>query len=132
MPSIYGKKENQNRLIPYIITSLENGKNLELTSGKQTRQFLHIKDVCSFISMLCNKGVERGIYNITSDTENFVKDVIEIIFKYFGNDPNESIGKIHRQDESMQVLLLDNYKANELGWKPKVSLEEGILDYFKK
>jgi nucleoside-diphosphate-sugar epimerase len=32
----------------------------------------------------------------------------------------------------MQVILLDNKKAKDLGWNPTISLEEGILDYFKK
>lgn len=132
LPSIYGKNENQNRLIPYLIESLENRKELELTAGTQIRQFLHIKDVCSFIIKLCNENVEKGVYNIASDTHNVVKDVVGIIFKYFGKDPNESLGKVQRQDESMQVILLDNNKAKALGWRPIVSLKEGILDYFKK
>lgn len=132
LPSIYGKNENQNRLIPYIIESLENEKELELTAGTQIRQFLHIKDVCSFIITLCKENVEKGVYNISPDNQNVVKDVVSVIFKYFGKDPNNSLGKIHKQDESMQVILLDNSKAKALGWKPKVGLEEGILDYFKK
>ena len=132
LSSIYGKNENQNRLIPYLIESLDHKKELELTAGTQIRQFLHIKDVCSFIMMLCNKNVEKGIYNITSDTQNLVKDVVELIFKHFNKDHNDALGKAKRQDESMQVILLDNKKAKDLGWNPTISLEEGILDYFKK
>ncbi|MDI5887459.1 NAD-dependent epimerase/dehydratase family protein [Flavobacterium yafengii] len=132
LPSIYGKNENQNRLIPYLIESLEYKKELELTAGTQIRQFLHIKDVCSFIMMLCHKNVEKGIYNLASDTQNLVKDVVELIFKHFNKDHNNALGKAKRQDESMQVILLDNKKAKDLGWNPTISLEEGILDYFKK
>ncbi|QZK89588.1 NAD(P)-dependent oxidoreductase [Flavobacterium sp. CHNK8] len=132
LPSIYGKNENQNRLIPYLIERLEHKKELELTAGTQIRQFLHIKDVCSFIMILCNKNVENGIYNLASDTQNLVKDVVELIFKYFNKDHNNVLGKAKRQDESMQVILLDNKKAKDLGWKATISLEDGILDYFNK
>lgn len=131
LPSIYGKRENKNRLIPYLIESLENKKELELTAGSQTRQFLHVKDVCSFIMLICNQKIEKGIYNLASDTENKVKDIVVILFKYFNKDHNNALGKARRQDESMQVLLLDNKKAKSLGWKPTISLEEGVLDYFK-
>ena len=132
LPSIYGKNENQNRLIPYLIESLEQNKELELTAGTQVRQFLHIKDVCNFIVLLLKQNIEKGVYNLASDDQNLVKDVVELIFKYFGKDHNNALGKAQRQDESMQIILLDNEKAKKTGWNPCVSLEEGILDYFKK
>ena len=132
LPSIYGKNENQNRLIPYLIESLQNQKELELTAGTQVRQFLHIKDVCTFISIIISQNASRGIYNLAADNQNLVKDVVELLFRNFNRDHNDALGKAKRQDESMQVLLLDNSKAKKLGWKPMISLEEGILDYFKK
>ena len=132
LPSIYGKNENENRLIPYLISSLENEKNLELTAGTQIRQFLHAKDVSEFVMMICNQSVEKGVYNLASDHYNWVKDVVETVFNHFGKDFSVALGKIQRQDESMQVLLLDSTKARNLGWQPKIDLKEGILDYFKK
>jgi nucleoside-diphosphate-sugar epimerase len=131
LPSIYGKNENENRLIPYLISSLENKKNLELTAGTQIRQFLHAKDVSDFIVMICNQTIEKGVYNLASDNYNWVKDVVETVFNHFGEDFTTVLGKIQRQDESMQVLLLDNSKAKKTGWEPKIDLKEGILDYFK-
>ena len=131
LPSIYGKNENENRLIPYLISSLENEKNLELTAGTQIRQFLHAKDVSEFVLMICNQSLEKGVYNLASDQYNWVKDVVEIVFNHFGKDFSEVLGKIQRQDESMQVLLLDNSKAKKTGWKPKINLKAGISDYFK-
>lgn len=132
LPSIYGKNENENRLIPYLISSLENGKDLELTAGTQIRQFLHAKDVSEFVSMICNQSIEKGVYNLASDHYDWVKDVIETVFNHFGKDFSVALGKIQRQDESMQVLLLDSTKARNLGWQPKIDLKAGILDYFNK
>lgn len=131
LPSIYGKNENENRLIPYLIQSLENKKKLELTAGTQIRQFLHAKDVSQFILMICNQSIEKGVYNLASDHYNWVKDVVETVFNHFGKDFSDVLGKIQRQDESMQILLLDDSKARKIGWKPKIDLKEGILDYFK-
>lgn len=130
LPSIYGKNENRNRLIPYLIESLQNNKKLELTAGTQIRQFLHAKDVSQFILLLTNQTVERGVYNLASDDHNFVKELVEIIFNYFNKNSSDALGKIQRQDESMQVLLLDNEKAIKVGWNPQTNLKEGILDYF--
>lgn len=131
LPSIYGKNENENRLIPYLISSIENQRNLELTAGTQIRQFLHAKDVSTFVTIICKQTIEKGIYNLGSDNYNRVKDVVETIFNHFGQDSSTVLGKIKRQDESMQVLLLDDSKARKMGWKPQIDLKEGILDYFK-
>ena len=130
LPSIYGKNENNNRLIPYLIESLENQKKLELTAGTQTRQFLHVKDVSQFVMNICNQSIASGVYNLAPDNDNLVRDVVEIVFNHFNQDVSDVLGKIQRQDEAMQVLLLDNTKAKNAGWKPTIELKEGILDYF--
>lgn len=132
LPSIYGKNENSNRLIPYLIESLKNQKKLELTAGTQTRQFLHVKDVSQFVMHICNQSIASGVYNLAPDTDNLVRDVVEIVFDHFNQDVSDALGKIQRQDEAMQVLLLDNTKAKSTGWKPTIALKEGILDYFKE
>lgn len=132
LPSIYGKNENENRLIPYLISSLENDKDLKLTAGTQIRQFLHAKDVSEFVMMICNQSIEKGIYNLAPNNHNLVRELVETVFNHFGKDFSVALGKIQRQDESMQVLLLDSSKARNLGWQPKIALKEGILDYFKK
>jgi nucleoside-diphosphate-sugar epimerase len=132
LPSIYGKNENSNRLIPYLIASLENQIKLELTAGTQTRQFLHVQDVSQFVMHICNQSIESGVYNLAPDTDNLVRDVVEIVFDHFNQDVSDVLGKIQRQDEAMQVLLLDNKKAKNTGWKPTIALKDGILDYFKE
>jgi nucleoside-diphosphate-sugar epimerase len=130
LPSVYGKNENEKRLIPYIISSLQNQKKLELTAGNQVRQFLHARDVSEFVMMICNKSIEKGVYNLSTENDNLVKDVVEIVFNYFGKDFSNYLGSINKQDEDMQVLLLDNSKSIKTGWKPKIDLNEGVLDYF--
>ena len=131
LPSIYGKNENENRLIPYLISSIENQKKLELTAGTQIRQFLHAKDVSKFVVMICNQSIKKGVYNLASDRHNLVRDVVETVFNYFAKDFSEVLGKLRRQDELMQVLLLNSSKARKTGWKPEIELKDGILDYFK-
>ena len=132
LPSIYGKHENNQRLIPYVINSLKNQKIPELTAGTQIRQFLHAKDVSNFVTSIFKKEIPRGTYNLAPDKENYVSDVVKLIFKLFNLDHKNSLGKINRNDESMQVLLLDNSKAKLTGWKPKIELKEGILDYLNE
>lgn len=128
LPSIYGRNENENRLIPYIIKNLKTNSGFELTSGNQIRQYLHIFDVCYFILLLCSKNVEKGMYNLSPEENIRVKDLVEMIFNHFNKDPQKALGMAKRKDESMQILLLDNTKAKDLGWNPTISLNAGISD----
>ena len=132
LPNIYGKNENKNRLIPYLIHNLSNNNILKLTSGNQIRQFLHVKDVVSFIHKICNSNIDKGLYNLATNNYNFVKDISKIIFDYFGKNITHKYEQIERSDETMKVLLLDNTKSKNQGWIPKINLSDGIEDYFNE
>ena len=45
LPNLYGKGENENRLIPYVSHCIRNGKNIRITNGEQIRQYVHSDDV---------------------------------------------------------------------------------------
>lgn len=129
LPSVYGSKENKNRLIPFVVESLKSDRKIELTAGTQVRQFLHAKDVASFLSICINKEVEPGIYNLASSSAVMVKDLVDVIFKVFNKDSSAALGKINRRDESMQILLLNDLKARNIKWNPIVSLLDGVNEY---
>lgn len=129
LPSVYGAKENKNRLIPFVVESLKMGRKIELTAGTQIRQFLHAKDVTSFLSNCFNEEVEPGIYNLASNSAIMVKDLVEVIFSMFNKDSSDALGKINKRDESMQILMLNDLKARNTKWTPKVSLLDGVNEY---
>ena len=45
----YGPKQDDNRLIPYVIENLKNKRDVFLTSGKQIRDFCFIDDLINAI-----------------------------------------------------------------------------------
>ena len=49
LPNIYGKGENPQRLIPYLITALQNKEEMKLTRGQQVRQYIHAADVAKTV-----------------------------------------------------------------------------------
>lgn len=95
-------------------------------SGKEVRDFLYIDDLIDFIERAISlQTLAYGLYNCGSglplSIENLVKKIIDISGKSleleFDNSAPSIVTNIH----------LDCRKAfNELGWKPKTSLEDGI------
>lgn len=101
--------------------------------GDKTRDYTHISDVVE-ANLLALKRGRNAIYNIgtgveTSDQEVF--DTLAEALGYHGSPLYTEVrkGEIHR-------ICLDCSKAEkELGWRPRLSLKEGIgktVGYYKE
>jgi len=133
LPNIYGKGENENRLIPYIINSVKNSKEIKLTSGSQTRQYIHVDDIAGYVNEIIDKDILSGLYNITNENPIIIKELVKIIHDQMGISCTEEVfGKSQRTDVSMNILLLASSKSSEtFKYKPCITLPAGIQSYLK-
>jgi nucleoside-diphosphate-sugar epimerase len=134
LPTIYGRSESENRLIPYIIHSVKNEQPISLSEGRQVRQYANVEDVSDFVIRLTKIASTSGIYNIsvkeTLSVRALSEKVISLAERRFGKKALVSFGTANRQDISMPFLALDSSKARVLGWFPMRSIDDGINDYF--
>ena len=135
LPNIYGKGENPNRLIPYLLNALASNTEIKLTNGRQIRQYIHASDVACIVKDIINQSYQSGIYNITSEQSYSIKSVVSMVFKLTDrlSEFDEAIfGHNERSDTQMPYLLLDNQKAkNTFRVQPKIAIEEGIKTYYE-
>ena len=93
-------------------------------SGKPRREFIFASDFVDACLFLMEKYNENEMINVGWGTDVSVKELAEMIKEISGFK-----GKIlfdpGKPDGTMQKLM-DNTKLNRLGWKPKVSLSQGI------
>jgi nucleoside-diphosphate-sugar epimerase len=133
LPNIYGNGENENRLIPYLINSLNQGTEIKLTSGTQVRQFIHASDVAKAVLNVAGNEYQKGLYNLCDSEPIQIKQLVQIVFGVKGREAdfnNLNFGNNQRTDTSMPFLLLNNEKAKmNLDFVPSISLEEGIKLY---
>ncbi|MBD0400830.1 NAD(P)-dependent oxidoreductase [Flammeovirga sp. EKP202] len=137
LTNIYGLGENENRLFPYIVQSVKEGEELKFSSGLQMRQFTHISDVANLVIDLATSPLKHhGVYNITYDEVFSVKEVISKMLSqleaYGYALPKYEFGEISKRDQSMKFLGISSQKAKkELNWQPKITLEEGLKEYYE-
>lgn len=137
--NIYGGLDrNSSRLVPRTIQRLQDGLTPELRltkSGQEyTRDFIHISDVIEGILVVAkallaqNKNVIGEIFNISSGKEYRIRDVINTIISIFkpGVKYVEVTGGV-KYLEIVNQCASNNKLKQVLGWKPKISLEEGLL-----
>ena len=75
---LYGEGEDENRLVAYIHKQLVNGEEVALTSGRQIRDFMDVKDVGKEIASIALLEKE-GTFNVCSGVPVTIKQIAEKI-----------------------------------------------------
>jgi UDP-glucose 4-epimerase len=133
----YGPWENPRRLIPHTILSALGGRDIEMTEGRQQRDFVYIDDVTSALLLAARRNVLPGsVFNIGSGEGTPVRDVVARILEIMGGPVKALMGAVPtRPDEIMKMSADNSSAALQLGWKPTVSMDEGLrrsLGWFAK
>lgn len=112
--------------IAKVMTAPENGIVTIWGSGEEARDLLHINDLVLFVQCAIeNQTKPFDIYNVGSGSATPVKDLVQQIVDCSG----KPVTIIHdlTKPSIKTSLCLDCYKAyQELGWKPTITLDEGI------
>jgi len=101
--------------------------------GEQTRDFVYVSDVVA-ANMLALKSDRTGSYNVGTGKETNVNEVFVILNKV-ANTTLEPVHGPAKPGEQKRSCLSFGKIQTELGWEPKVTLEQGItnvLDFLKK
>jgi len=121
----YGPYQFPEKLIPKTIIRAFLGLKIPLYgTGKNVRDWIFVEDHCRAIDLVLQKG-DPGIYNISSGEEKKNLEVVETILKIMGKDENLIEFVEDRPGHDFRYSL-DSSKIRELGWRPRVSFEEGI------
>ena len=75
---LYGEGEKDNRLIPYVKKMLKKNKNVDLTSGKQIRDYLDVKDAGKQI-VQHSFSKKNNAVNICSGKGLSIKEIVTSI-----------------------------------------------------
>lgn len=94
-------------------------------TGKQGRDFVHIDDIIDFIFILLDNVSDGSAYNIGSGRLLSFIEIIEVFCKIAGYKPkikqllDKPVG-VHSRYANMDLV------SEKFGWKPKISVEEGM------
>lgn len=91
--------------------------------GRQTRDFLHVKDLIKAI-LLATKSKSGKIYNVGSGKEVQVNKIARLV-------GGSKINISKRPGEPDRSLADISKIKKELGWTPKINIEEGVQTLLK-
>ena len=140
MPTnLYGPNDNfsetESHVIPGLIRRMHNSKinndgEFKIWgTGKPKREFLYAEDLAEAINFVISNEISEELLNVGSNEEVTIKQLAEIIrdnIEYEGSLTFDTT-----KPDGNPRNMLDSTKIFELGWKPKIKLEEGIDKTYK-
>ena len=131
----YGTYQQPEKLIPFSISNLLEGKNVELYGdGKNIRHWLHVEDTVGSILHLLENNFNSGVFNIGSGEyfNNFyiVNKIIEAL-----NLDSKRISYVEDRPGHDFRYAVNFEKLLDTGWKPQKKFDieiENIVNWYKE
>ncbi len=132
--SVYGERQHRRAVnSAYILDTVDSVRKGERPvipdDGSEVHDYIHIDDIARANVAAMASDVSGESFNIATGTSTSLNELVATILREMGSDLKPEHKKIEGKIRATvsSTLKFSNAKAIEkLGWKPAVSLEEGI------
>lgn len=132
---VYGPKDDPSKFIPWFVSQLKmNVDEINLTSGKQKRDFIFVDDVVnaylivlekkSFLSNFIEFDVGTGV---TQSLSVFLNKIIDLYRSFQPKSKTELLfGSMPDRENEIMEVDVNNTALLNLGWSAKSSVESAL------
>lgn len=116
--------------IPTAIASVLDGRKITMFGQTGTiRDYIHVSDTAKGIVSAAEFGAPGDIYNIGTGVGRNNKEILDIISQHATKEGLAvNIKLLPPRSLDVPANVLDNTRLESIsGWKPEISIEEGIL-----
>lgn len=129
--SILGPRYSHGHVIDFYQQLKKNPNYLEvLGDGNQTKSYLHVSDCLTGIDALVNNPFGKiNVVNLGTNEATTVRDSIKWITNHLKLNPTISYGTEQQGwIGDNRKILLDTKRIMKLGWSPKFTIKDSILE----
>ena len=132
----YGPKQHPEKLIPKLIYNILNNNSLPIYGdGKNSREWIHVKDHCEALLKVFQKGKIGEFYNIGSNKNlnnlEICKSLIQIAKQKIKIGSNVKLKFVKDRPGHDVRYALDSKKIlTKLRWKTKMNFKKGLEKTF--
>ena len=140
MPAnIYGPGDNfdlqTSHVVPALLRKFHDAKTAnasEVTvwgTGKAMREFMHVDDLAAAMVFLMQKPTQYDVVNIGSGEEKSIAELTQVLAAITGFK-----GRIvydSSKPDGTPRKLLDSSRLHGMGWKPRLSLRDGLAGTYQ-
>lgn len=135
--SLLGERYSHGHVFDFFRSLRRNPNELRvLGNGRQRKSYLYVQDCLAAMSLAIERSQEKvNIFNLGTDESCEVNDSIGWITGHLGISPALSYtGGERGWIGDSPLITLDCQKIRALGWRPRLSIREGVintLDYLQ-
>lgn len=123
----YGPNDPRRKLLSVLISAATSGETLKMSAGEQYIDLVHIEDVVQgILEGLRQVHSVNGLntFYLTSGEPLRLKDLVQKVEDVLGKRVPIEWGALPYRPR--EVFNKNTYEPGLLGWKPRLSLEDGI------
>lgn len=126
----YGPYQHVEKFIPRQITNVLRGIRPKLYgAGRNVRDWIHVDDHSSAVLRILESGKTGATYLIGADGERNNRDVVRMILRLMGRDPDDIEYVNDRVGHDLRYAIDASRIRQELEWEPRFSdFEAGLRD----
>lgn len=129
-----GMDKDDGRVVTNFINQALRGEDITIYgNGEQTRSFCYVDDLIRGFRLLMNSNISTPV-NLGNPVEFTVLELAEKVIKKTNSKSKLVFLPLPGDDPKQRKPNISKAKTN-LGWEPKVSLDEGLdltIEYFKR
>src|ERR1700726_79893 len=123
----YGPYQFPEKFLPRMITNALRDNSLPIYGdGKQERDWLHVEDNCRGILAVLERGRIGEVYNIGGSHVEENLAMAQRLLRYTGKPESLLRYVADRPGHDRRYALNSGKIERELGWKPEISLDNGV------
>jgi nucleoside-diphosphate-sugar epimerase len=133
---VYGPAQKDlTKLIPYVTLSLLRGETPKITSGGRLVDWIYVSDVVDgFVALGQTPGIEGATLDLGSGELVSIREIVQQLAGVV--DPKSGVEFGALPDRPLEPTRLANpaETSARIGWKPQVSLREGLertVDWYR-
>lgn len=134
--TIYGGKDSQKKIIDILYDSLNCKDSIDITPGNQILDFIHLEDVTDYYVKTLDviDKISSGMsFQLGTGIGHTLRDLVSIMEKQTSKKANINWGgRFYRPRDVMFAVANTSNQFHLFGWKPKISLEEGVKMYLNE
>ena len=130
--SVYGPRGRPDQVIHRFTDNLAHDRPPLINGdGSHTRDFTHVSDVVAATTSAAeSEDIGGEVFNIGFGKKTSISELAEKLIALTGRNGKVRPLYVEESKGDFPDTQADNRKAQKLlGWKPKVSLDEGLKDY---
>ena len=125
--NVYGPRQQsslEGGVVAIFLERMASGEQTEIYGdGRQARDFVDVTDVGA--AMIAATGQKGGVFNVGTGIATSVVDLHELCRRVSGSDREPRFAEA-RAGELRRSVLDPGRAERELGWRPRVALEDGL------